>query len=87
MAAKWAMPYPLEKMFEHLELGIARGFQTVRFWWNRFGPMSAAEIRKRRVDRQSYSNWHWHLDEVFVSIIGDRPRLCDASSRQARFTH
>ncbi len=29
MAAKWAMPYPLEKMFEHLELDIARGFQTM----------------------------------------------------------
>ena len=23
--------------------------ETVRFWWNRFGPMFAAEIRKRRV--------------------------------------
>ena len=24
--------------------------ETVRFWWNRFGPMFAATIRKRRVD-------------------------------------
>jgi transposase-like protein len=23
-------------------------YETVRFWWNRFGPMFAAEIRKRR---------------------------------------
>jgi putative transposase len=22
--------------------------ETVRFWWNRFGPMFAAEIRKKR---------------------------------------
>ncbi len=29
MTAQWAMPYPLEKMFEHLDLDIARGFQTV----------------------------------------------------------
>ncbi len=29
MAAQWAMPYPLQKMFEHLDLDIARGFQTV----------------------------------------------------------
>ena len=29
MAAQLAMPYPLEKMFEHLDLDIARGFQTV----------------------------------------------------------
>lgn len=25
--------------------------ETVRFWWNRFGPMFASEIRRRRVDR------------------------------------
>lgn len=28
MAAKLAMPNPLEKMFEHLDLDIARGIQT-----------------------------------------------------------
>ncbi len=44
--------------------------RTVRFWWNRFGPMFAAEIRKRRVHHFSYSNWRWHLDEVFVRING-----------------
>jgi putative transposase len=43
----------------------------VRFWWNRFGPLFAAEIRKRRVDHRSYSNWRWHLDEVFVRINGE----------------
>ena len=25
--------------------------ETVRLWWNRFGPMFAAEIRRKRVDR------------------------------------
>jgi putative transposase len=44
--------------------------ETVRFWWNRFGPMFAVEIRKRRIDRRSYSRWRWHLDEVFVRING-----------------
>jgi putative transposase len=33
--------------------------------------MLAAEIRKRRVDRRSYSNWRRHLDEVFVRINGE----------------
>ena len=42
--------------------------ETVRFWWNRFGPMFAAESRKRRVRHQLHSNWRWHLDEVFVRI-------------------
>ena len=30
-----------------------------------------AEIRKRRVHRHWYSNWRWHLDEVFVRINGE----------------
>ena len=45
--------------------------ESVRHWWNRFGPMFAAEIRKRRVQNHSYSNWRWHLDEVFVRINGE----------------
>ena len=53
------------------ERGIDICHETVRFWWNRFGPMFAAEIRKRRVDCRSYSNWRWHLDEVFVRINGE----------------
>src|SRR5271155_4130403 len=31
------------------ERGIDISHETVRFWWNRFGPMFAAEIRERRV--------------------------------------
>ena len=53
------------------ERGIDICHDTERLWWNRFGPMFAAEIRKRRVDRRSYSNWRSHLDDVFVRINGD----------------
>ena len=54
------------------ERGIEVSHETVRFWWNRFGPMFAAEIRRNRVSRmRSYSNWQWHLDEVFVKINGE----------------
>ena len=52
------------------ERGIDICHETVRYWWNRFGPLFAAEIRKRRVHRHWYSNWRWHLDEVFVRING-----------------
>ena len=53
------------------ERGIDVCHETVRFWWNRFGPMFAAEIRKRRADRmRSWPQWKWHLDEVFVRING-----------------
>ena len=54
------------------ERGIDICHETVRFWWNRFGPMFAAEIRKRRIrNLRAYSNWQWHLDEVFVKINGE----------------
>jgi putative transposase len=51
--------------------GIDIVYDTVRAWWNRFGPLFAAEIRKRRIQQRSYSNWRWHLDEVFVRIGGE----------------
>ena len=54
------------------ERGIDISHETIRFWWNRFGPIFAAEIRKRRVQHfRDYSNWQWHLDEVFVRINGE----------------
>jgi putative transposase len=31
------------------ERGIDICHETVRHWWNRFGPMFAAEIRKKRI--------------------------------------
>ena len=66
--------YPLSlRQVEDLlhERGIDICHETVRFWWNRFGPMFAAEIRKRRIQGHSYSRWRWHLDEVFVRINGE----------------
>jgi len=53
------------------ERGIDICHETVRYWWNRFGPLFAAEIRKRRIARRNYSLWRWHLDEVFVRINGE----------------
>ena len=44
--------YPLSlRQVEDLlfERGIDLCHETVRFWWNRVGPMFTAEIRKRRV--------------------------------------
>jgi putative transposase len=53
------------------ERGIDVSYESVRFWWHRFGPIFAAEIRKQRVQKmRAYSNWQWHLDEVFVKING-----------------
>jgi putative transposase len=55
------------------ERGIEISHETVRFWWNRFGPMFAAEIRRKRVQQlRAFSDWRWHVDEVFVKINGER---------------
>ena len=54
------------------ERGIEISHETVRYWWNRFGPMFAAAIRKKRIDRmRAFSNWRWHVDELFVKINGE----------------
>ena len=46
--------------------------ETLRLWWNRFGPIFAAEIRKKRIKaRRGFTEWRWHLDEVFVKINGE----------------
>ena len=54
------------------ERGIDISHEAVHFWWNKFGPLFAAEIRRCRASRmRAYSNWQWHLDEVFVKINGE----------------
>ncbi len=54
------------------ERGIDICHETVRAWWNRFGPLFAAEIKnKRSAGHRSRTQWQWHLDEVFVRINGE----------------
>ena len=74
LAVMMYIRYPLSlRQVEDLlhERGIDICHETVRFWWNRFGPMFAAGIRKRRIHHRSFSQWRWHLDEVFVRINGE----------------
>ena len=85
LAVMMYIRYPLSlRQVEDLlfERGIDICHETVRFWWNRFGPMFAAEIRKRRVLHGSYSNWRWHLDEVFVKISGETHYLWRAVDQE-----
>ncbi len=54
------------------ERGIDICHETVRLWWNRFGPLFAADIRRQRVNRmKGFRHWRWHLDEVYVRINGE----------------
>ena len=58
------------------ERGIDLCHETVRLWWNRFGPMFAADIRRQRVSRmKGFRKWRWHLDEIFVKVNGERHYL------------
>ena len=58
------------------ERGIDICHETVRLWWNRFGPLFAADIRRQRVSRmRGFRHWRWHFDEVFLKINGERHYL------------
>ena len=48
------------------ERGISVSYETVRRWVNHFGPMIAADLRKRRPKPDTV----WHLDEVYLKIDG-----------------
>ena len=48
------------------ERGLAVSYETVRRWVNHFGPMIAADLRKRRQKPHTT----WHLDEVYLEIDG-----------------
>jgi len=48
------------------ERGIVVSYETVRRWVNHFGPMVAADLRKRRPKLRTT----WHLDEVYLKIDG-----------------
>ena len=48
------------------ERGIMVSYETVRRWVNHFGPVIAADLRKRRPKPHTT----WHLDEVYLKIDG-----------------
>jgi len=48
------------------ERGISVSYETVRRWVNHFGPMIAADLRKRRPKPHTT----WQLDEAYLKIDG-----------------
>ena len=79
LAAMLCIRFPLSlRNFEEplLESGIEVRHETFRYWWNRFGPVFASEIRRKRVQQlRAFSKWKWHVDEVFVKVNGKRHYL------------
>lgn len=51
--------------------GIEASREAVRCWVNKFGPMIAANLRRRRISPTG----RWHLDEMVVKIAGRRMYL------------
>ena len=61
------------------ERGIDLCHETVRLWWNRFGPLFAGDIRRQRVSRmRGFRHWRWHLDEMYVKLNGEMVYLWGA---------
>jgi hypothetical protein len=54
-------PLSLRNVEELLfERGIDICHETVRMWWNRFGPMFAGDVRRQRVSRtRGFRHWRW----------------------------
>jgi transposase-like protein len=48
------------------ERGITVSYESIRHWINYFGPMIAADLRKRRPKPHT----SWHLDEVYLKVDG-----------------
>ncbi|WP_205944823.1 IS6 family transposase [Pelagibius litoralis] len=73
--------YPLSlRQVEDLlfERGINICHETVRFWWNRFGPAFAGEIRKRRpAQLRSFPQWRKLGIRVRVFLDGIEPGVRD----------
>ena len=57
------------------ERGVDVSYESVRYWWHKFGAQFAGHIKKRRAGGMQSNNWRWHLDEVFVKISGERHYL------------
>jgi putative transposase len=65
------------------ERGIDLCHETVRFWWNRFGPLFAGDIRRQRVSHmRGFRQWRWHLDEMYVKLNGEMVYLWRAVDQE-----
>ncbi|MXO58444.1 IS6 family transposase [Altererythrobacter salegens] len=77
-------PLSLRKVEDLLsQRGIEICHETVRHWWNRFGPLFATDIRRQRVSRmRDFRQWRWHLDEMSVKFGGEMVYLWPAVDRE-----
>ena len=66
------------------ERGIDVSYETVRRWALKFGTIIARKLRRGR----PWPDGRWHLDEVFVSVNGQRVvRLARRGQRRRGFRY
>ncbi|MEW9855199.1 DDE-type integrase/transposase/recombinase [Novosphingobium sp. M1R2S20] len=54
------------------ERGIDTCHETVRLWWNGFGPMFAGEVRRNRVSRmRGFRHWRGIWTKMYVKLNGE----------------
>jgi putative transposase len=56
------------------ERGITITYESIRQWWQEFGPDFARKLKKQ----QEPLGDTWHIDEVFIAIQVQRQYLCRA---------
>lgn len=72
-------PLSLRNVVDPLdERGIDVCHETIRFWWHRFGPVFASEIRECRIEGMRSSQSSSHLDKMIVKVYGEMRYLCRA---------
>jgi putative transposase len=72
LAIMYYVRYPLSlRNVEDIlyERGIDICHETIRYWWNKLGPIIAKDLKKKKTSPPS--KWRWHIDEVFVKINGE----------------
>ena len=61
------------------ERGVDVSYEAIRYWWSKFGPSFASEIRRKRVQKlRAFSTWQWHVYEVFLKTKGEHHYLWQA---------
>ena len=71
LAVMYYVRYPLSlRQVEDIlhERGMDVCHETIRYWWDKFGPLFSKHIKNN--SNYKVSNWRWHIDEVFVKING-----------------
>ena len=62
------------------ERGIEISHETVRYWWNRFGPMFAAEIRRKRVEAMRQFTHGHHRQNCLAHVFLPNGHPCPSQA-------